>query len=104
MASQSSALRATLDELTQVEAESVRAARRNADRAAEVLRLAAEANRDRDPAVLGEDVQVKRLEREVKTSRQKWKVIKGTVSAVVAGSGVDWARDEGLRELVMDPD
>ncbi len=40
----------------------------------------------------------------VKASRQRWKLIKGTASAIVAGSGVDWARDAALRDIVLDPD
>lgn len=45
-----------------------------------------------------------RLQGELKASRQRWKVMKGTASAVVAGSGVDWARDDELREMVLDPE
>ncbi|KAK3397686.1 centromere protein H (CENP-H)-domain-containing protein [Sordaria brevicollis] len=40
---------------------------------------------------------------ELQMSRQRWKTIKGATSALVAGSGVDWVRDERLRGLVLDP-
>ena len=36
------------------------------------------------------------------TARQRWRVMKSVVAAVVAGSGVDWARDDTLRGLVLD--
>ncbi|KAJ8132173.1 hypothetical protein O1611_g1454 [Lasiodiplodia mahajangana] len=47
--------------------------------------------------------EIARLEAEVKGSRRKWRVLKDTASAIVAGSGVDWARDAELREIVLDP-
>lgn len=47
--------------------------------------------------------EVSRLEDEVRTSRQRWRVVKGVASAVVAGSGVDWARDDVLCDIVLDP-
>ena len=46
----------------------------------------------------------KRLEAEVKTSRQRWKLIKGTASAIVVGSGVDWSREQALCDIVLDPE
>ncbi|KAK5015755.1 centromere protein H (CENP-H)-domain-containing protein [Cryomyces antarcticus] len=46
--------------------------------------------------------QLQTLDSELKTARNRWRVMKGVVSGVIVGSGVDWARDEGLRELVMD--
>ena len=49
-------------------------------------------------------VQMDRLEAQLKASRQKWKVIKGTASAVVAGSGVNWVEDDELRDIVLDPE
>lgn len=47
--------------------------------------------------------EIARLEAELKGSRQRWRVVKGTASAIVAGSGVDWARDAELRDIVLDP-
>lgn len=47
---------------------------------------------------------LQRLEGELKTSRQRWRVMKGITSGVVSGSGVDWARDETLLDLVLDPE
>ncbi|WQF84846.1 Putative centromere protein H [Colletotrichum destructivum] len=102
----SSDIRSAVDELTDVEAESLRVGRRNIGLAAEVLRLATETEMRRtgetdDPAVQAE---MARLQVELKASRQRWKVMKGTASAVVVGSGVDWARDEVLTDIVLDPE
>lgn len=102
----SSDIRSAVDELTDVETESLRVGRRNIELAAEVLRLAKETEMRRtgetdDPAVQAE---MARLQVELKASRQRWKVMKGTASAVVVGSGVDWARDEVLTDIVLDPE
>ena len=42
------------------------------------------------------------LEASAKASRQRWRVLKSLVSGVVVGSGADWARDEELRDMVLD--
>jgi hypothetical protein len=94
------------DELRIVQVEAIRIGRRNAELAAEILTLAQAADQNKadsidDPATKEE---IASLEKELKTSRQKWKVMKGTASAVVAGSGVDWVKDTELRDLVLDPD
>lgn len=104
LAKTSADIREVINELTNVEAESLRVGRRNVVLAAEVLRLTEESEKRKtgetdDPAV---QTEMARLLVEVKESRQRWKVMKGTASAVVAGSGVDWARDEALRDMVLD--
>ncbi len=106
VAQASTDLRAVLDQLTEVESQSLRLSRQNVGRASEVLRLAEETKRERSQPV--DDPRTKeeleRLERDVKTSRQRWRIMKGTASAVVAGSGVDWASDQELRDIVLDPE
>ena len=108
VAAQSAAARQVLAQLTDAESEVLRAARRNRDLAAEVLRLAKEANRGRTGADAGGDpaakAQVAELEKRLAASRQKWRVMKGTASGIVAGSGVDWAADPVLRDVVLDPE
>jgi hypothetical protein len=42
------------------------------------------------------------LEADLKSSRQRWRIIKGTASAMIAGSGVDWSRDPHLVDIVLD--
>jgi hypothetical protein len=48
--------------------------------------------------------QVKAVEREVKELRRKTKTLKGLVSGTIVGSGINWADDELLCELVLDDD
>lgn len=50
------------------------------------------------------EAEMKAAEDQVKESRQKWKVMKGTASAVIVGSGVDWVGNPELRDVVLDPE
>lgn len=108
VATQSATARRVLGQLTEAESETLRAARRNRELAAEILRLTREeADRGRagaagaDPAAEG---QIAELEKKLAASMQRWRVMKGTASGIVAGSGADWAADPALREVVLDPE
>lgn len=46
--------------------------------------------------------QLDALRNDVATARHRWRIMKSVVAAIVAGSGVDWARDDTLRDLVLD--
>jgi len=46
--------------------------------------------------------QVSAVGRELKDSRRKMKTLKGILSAMIVGSGINWAADKDLTELVMD--
>jgi hypothetical protein len=86
------------------EAEHIIAARKNAELAATMIALADEANTQKKEDIKDLEVreQIDELEKSLKVSRQRWRIMKGTASAVVAGSGVDWSRDPELRGLVLD--
>ncbi|KAF2280264.1 uncharacterized protein EI97DRAFT_447823 [Westerdykella ornata] len=45
---------------------------------------------------------VRAMEREVKASKRRMRNLKGILSGMIVGSGINWAEDEVLRELVMD--
>jgi len=42
------------------------------------------------------------VEKEAKESRRRMRNLKGILSGMIVGSGIDWAEDEVLRGLVMD--
>jgi hypothetical protein len=91
-------------ELRQVEHENIVMARENAELAKAMLALADEVNTQKkenitDPALRE---RLSDLEMDMKDSRRKWRIIKGTASAVITGSGVDWARDPVLVDIVLD--
>ncbi|KAH6606446.1 hypothetical protein Trco_005599 [Trichoderma cornu-damae] len=92
--------------LSRVQVQGIRVCRENIELAGELFELAGRARQKK--AVRLDDPEVQRemekLTREVKSSRQRWKVIKGVASGIIAGSGVDWAKDEGLRNIVLDPE
>lgn len=71
-----------------------------------MLGLAEQVNSHRQADV--EDTQLRQqldeLEVSMKVSRQRWRIMKGTASGTIAGSGVDWARDSKLLEIVLDQD
>ncbi|KAK4239437.1 centromere protein H (CENP-H)-domain-containing protein [Achaetomium macrosporum] len=100
-----SELETARDRLAQLEVENLRTAQRNTELASEVLRLAGQAHgqelKDLGSSRFREEVAV--LESQVKSSRHRWKIMKGAASAIVAGSGIEWVRDERLRDLVLDP-
>ena len=46
--------------------------------------------------------QIRSVEKELKESRRRMKTLKGILSAMIVGSGIKWAADESLTELVLD--
>ncbi|PQE25802.1 Centromere Cenp-H protein [Rutstroemia sp. NJR-2017a BBW] len=94
------------DEINKVSIEHIVLSRKNVELSNEMLSLADQANANgkndiKDPEVRAE---LDGLEAEMKTSKQRWRVMKNTASAVIVGSGVDWARDPKLLEIVLDDD
>ncbi|EHK16857.1 uncharacterized protein TRIVIDRAFT_195718 [Trichoderma virens Gv29-8] len=92
-------------DLTKVQVQSIRICRENVKLTEQLFELAEQAKqkaiRLNNPEVQRE---MDKLTREVKYSRQRWKVMKGVASGIIAGSGVDWAGDEDLRNIVLDPE
>jgi hypothetical protein len=94
------------NELTRFESEHVVIARKNAELATQLCALAEEANSRKMGAIDDPKLRIPlvELEASAKVSRQRWRILKDTVSATIVGSGVDWARDPKLVEIVMDGD
>lgn len=75
----------------------------NQELASQLLRLTSQQSSWRDE--MDDDSlrsQIEAVEKEGKEARAQRDRIKEVVSAVIVGSGVDWARDERLRQLVLD--
>ncbi|KAI6783733.1 uncharacterized protein J7T54_001609 [Emericellopsis cladophorae] len=96
----------TREETTALQTEELRASKQNVALAAQVLQLAANLEQKRSAYLEDDGAQqaIRELGNGLKESRQRWRMIKGVTAGVVAGSGVDWARDEALGELVLDPE
>ncbi|KAI2628314.1 centromere protein H (CENP-H)-domain-containing protein [Xylaria nigripes] len=106
LASQDTELHSLIDDLKDVESRSLRLSRENVSLAERLLELARQTDQGKAELLSGDSehsTTITGLEAEVKDSRQRWRVLKGTASAIVAGSGVDWARDGELRDIVLDP-
>lgn len=88
------------------ESEHIVTARKNVELAATMVALAKEADTQRKEDIVDAKArqELDELEEATRTSRQRWRIMKGTASAIVAGSGVDWARDPKLLEIVLDKD
>lgn len=94
---------AARSQLRDTEVQNISLGRQNQEKAEQMMLLAEEAGSDKKEVVEGEARErIEEMEGEVKGSKQRWRVMKGTASAVVAGSGVDWGRDEKLRGLVLE--
>ena len=46
--------------------------------------------------------QLEESRQDAATARQRWRMMKSVAAALVAGSGIDWAGDDNLRDLVVD--
>ncbi|KAG6039563.1 hypothetical protein E4U41_002408 [Claviceps citrina] len=94
------------NDLTEVQSDTARVVRKNVDLTSTLFELADEVKRKQATRLDDEETQaeIRKLEAAMKASRQRWRVMKGLASGIVAGSGVDWARDAKLREVVLDLD
>jgi predicted nucleic acid-binding Zn-ribbon protein len=99
-----SALQTANNTLAELEVKCLRTRDQNIKLATEILEFSKKAHQS-GPGII-QDARFKEeiaaLEGEMKTSRRKWRVIKGAASAIVAGSGIDWVRESRLRDLVLD--
>lgn len=90
--------------ISTAERENIVANRKNKELSAAMLALAEEmktqSTQDIDDPRLRDEVSA--AEKELKESRRRMKTLKGILSAMIVGSGINWAADEGLTELVMD--
>jgi predicted nucleic acid-binding Zn-ribbon protein len=93
----------TLKKLSSLEVENLQLHRQNQELARELLELTEDDESWReqldDPEL---KQQLEQLEAEHKQSKAKWETMKSVASAIIVGSGVDWAEDEDLTALVLD--
>ena len=97
-------LQSTLNELTSVGTDNIVTMRKNQDLTATLFSLIDQLKAPKIEDI--EDVelraQVESLEVDLKEAKRRWRIVKSLVVAVVTGSGVNWAQDEELRDLVLD--
>lgn len=100
----SSTLQTLLREAAKLSGDNIRAMEKNRALTATLLALTKKVQAQRDEVTKDWEVNTKLegLRDDTATARQRWRIMKSVVTAVVAGSGVDWARDDTLRDLVLD--
>jgi hypothetical protein len=93
-----------MNDTTMLQAENIKAMQHNRELAATVWDLAGEL-RTQDPESI-DDIELRErletLRREGKDSRRRFRMLKSLASGMVVGSGVDWAEDAKLRDIVLD--
>ncbi|RDA94177.1 hypothetical protein CP533_6639 [Ophiocordyceps camponoti-saundersi (nom. inval.)] len=107
VAGQASDMETTRNRLTSVHVETAHAARRNVELTTELCDLADQLRQRQvgtnvdSPGTRGA---IEQLKKQVESRRKRWRAIKGVASGVVCGSGIDWADDDDLCEMVLDPE
>lgn len=100
----SARLHSTSQALTIIEAQNIEAMEKNRELTATLVELTHKMSERRVSAVnesnLGTQLEI--LRDDVRTARKRWKIMKSVVAAVIVGSGVDWARIDDLRQVVID--
>lgn len=99
----SARLNSTLKALTMAEAENIGALEKNRKLTKSLLGLTSQVKSQREAALHEADsgIRLDKLKDEAKTAERRWRIMKSFVSAVIVGSGVDWARNEELRLAVI---
>jgi F0F1-type ATP synthase assembly protein I len=100
----SSKLQTLNAKLATLERENIAANEQNKELARVMLELANELKAEKVEEVQDARAraQLERLDDETKKARMEWRLMKSLVAGIVAGSGIDWARDPKLLGLVMD--
>lgn len=93
-----------MKDTVRVEAENIRTMERNRELATTLLDITSRGQdlRNKVSQDSGTRAQLDRLAGETATARKRWRTMKSVVGAVVAGSGVDWARNDTLKDVVLD--
>ena len=99
-----SSLQAILRKKSKSEADGLKTMQENLALASKVLSLANELRSQHETAVTDSRVsaQLNKLRDDTTTTKKRWRIMKSVVAAVIAGSGVNWAGDDTLRDLVLD--
>ncbi|KAJ5643683.1 uncharacterized protein N7484_006190 [Penicillium longicatenatum] len=94
---------AVLKQLSNLKVENLQVNRKNQELVSQLLQLTKQDSSWRErlqDAKLAS--QLDELEAELKTSKAKWDTMKNIASAMVVGSGLNWAEDDDLQALVLD--
>jgi hypothetical protein len=92
-----------LESLSNTEVDNLRVMQRNQVLVRTLLDLTTQESSWRDQiSDASVKTQMEEMARGYRKTRAQWDNMKGVISAVIVGSGIDWARDDKLRDLVLD--
>lgn len=100
----SSILQSTTKNISTAEADRTRSIADNQGLAPSVITLAQEMELARNDAIAQSAFteQLAEAQEDASEAKRRWRIMKSVVVAVIVGSGVDWASNEALRDLVLD--
>ena len=99
-----SSLRLTIQETSKTAAANLASMHKNRTLAARLMVLTDTIN-NRTQAVIEQTqsrTRIEEMKKEAETSKKQWTLMKRVISAVIAGSGVYWAQDSVLTDLILD--
>jgi hypothetical protein len=100
----SSSLQSTLRDKTVAEVDNLRTLEQNRELTASLHVLTTELQARQDSVLANSSLsaQLDQAREDQAIARKRWRIMKTVVSAIIAGSGVDWARNGALRDLALD--
>ena len=89
---------------TLVEVENIRTMAQNRGKAVTLLDLAGQTKVQRSNAVQESSLgnQLEKVRADTNTAKIRWRIMKSVTAAVIVGSGINWAANDELRDLVLD--
>ena len=99
-----SSLQSLLQRMSAAEIEILRTMEQNRALTTELLELSNKMQAQRNEAMADPrlSMQVEQARADMSIAKKRWRIMKSVVAAVIAGSGVDWAHSDTLRDLVLD--
>lgn len=100
----STILKSNQKALTGIEADNITASEKNRRLAESVVELTEQIQTQRSSAIHDSNLvpQAEKFQLKHEVAKKRWRTMKSVVAAMVAGSGIDWARDGELKMLVLD--
>ena len=100
----SAQLRSVTEDISETEAKTLGISETNRGLASELLALVSKINEQTNAAKAEPQLKagISDAKDEADTARTQWRIMKSVVAVIVAGSGVSWAKNSELRDLVLD--
>lgn len=90
--------------LTRIETENITASEKSRHLGAFLVDLTEQIKVHRSTAINGSNLadQAEQCKLNHEMAKRNWRTMKSVVAAIIAGSGINWARDSQLKKLVLD--